>query len=152
MAQKSFLYESGERLAEEVRAARQHGLPIVMAHENDEERDGCEFATFFSTTPGDLVSDGLYKALAVAFVHGSAHRQVSLALFAKALGAVPVSTGLDAVASSMEGASGMDSVRLDEVGAAMRDLPGHVSGSTRRLGRVSIRRKKAVSSSPRLSC
>ena len=36
----------GERLAEELREARRHEVPIVMVHEDDAERGGCEFATF----------------------------------------------------------------------------------------------------------
>jgi hypothetical protein len=58
-----------------------------MVHENDPERGGCEFANFFHSTPPDLIEAGLYRALAVAFVSGETHRQVSRALLAKALGA-----------------------------------------------------------------
>ena len=50
-----------------------------------QDRHGCEFSYFFTTTPGDLIADGLYNALAVAFVWGEAHRSVSYALFAKSL-------------------------------------------------------------------
>ena len=42
---------SDERLAEQVKQARQDRLKIVMAHENDLDRGGCEFAKFFETTP-----------------------------------------------------------------------------------------------------
>ena len=83
--------EVGEALAQEVRDAHTAGLPIAMIHENDEARGGCEFGTFFQTTPQDLVESGLYRALAIAFVSGDAHRRVSRALLAKAMGAeVPV--------------------------------------------------------------
>ena len=41
---------------------------------------------FFQTTPGDLIADGLYKALALALYPGS-FWPVSVALVAKALGA-----------------------------------------------------------------
>ena len=58
-----------------------------MVHENDEGLLGCEFGTFFATTPRDLIDSGLYSALATAFVHGTEHRKVSRALLAKALGA-----------------------------------------------------------------
>ena len=37
-------------LAAEVARARDEGVPLVMIHEADEERDGCEFGTFFQTT------------------------------------------------------------------------------------------------------
>ena len=75
-----------EALAEQVRAARRAELPLVMAHENDAVRGGCIFAHFFEVTPRDLLSDGLYNDLAVG-CHSDPHRQVSLALLAKALGA-----------------------------------------------------------------
>jgi len=75
-----------EALAEQVRAARRAELPLVMAHENDAVRGGCIFAHFFEVTPRDLLSDGLYNDLAVG-CHSNPHRQVSLALLAKALGA-----------------------------------------------------------------
>ena len=46
---------------------------------------------FFQTTPPDLVADGLYKALAIAFMKGEKHRKVSYLLLAKSnLGAVQV--------------------------------------------------------------
>ena len=42
---------SDERLAEQVKQARQDKLKIVMAHENDPDLGGCEFSKFFETTP-----------------------------------------------------------------------------------------------------
>ncbi|EOD10874.1 hypothetical protein EMIHUDRAFT_215127 [Emiliania huxleyi CCMP1516] len=78
--------EGAEALAEQVRAAREARLPIVMAHENDVERAGCIFGHFFEVTPRDLIADGLYNDLAVG-CHADPHRQVSLALLAQALGA-----------------------------------------------------------------
>ena len=74
-------------LAKEVRTARTLGLPIVMIHENDRARHGCEFSTFFETTPKDLLAGGLYSALAIAFMPGSAHREVSQKLCAQSMGA-----------------------------------------------------------------
>ena len=78
--------EGAEALAEQVRAARRAKLPIVMAHENDAVRNGCIFGHFFEVTPRDLIADGLYHDLAIG-CHADPHRQVSLALLAKALGA-----------------------------------------------------------------
>ena len=78
--------DGAEPLAEQVRAARRARLPIVMAHENDAVRGGCVFGRFFEVTPRDLIADGLYDDLAVG-CHADPHRQVSLALLAKALGA-----------------------------------------------------------------
>ena len=84
----TYLNDAGQQLAEELRKARAAGLPIVMAHENDLALGGCEFSRFFTTTPQDLINDGLYKALAFAAYPGAKHRAVSMALLAKALGAV----------------------------------------------------------------
>ena len=83
----TYLEEAGAQLAEELRKARAANLAIVMAHENDNDRSGCDFGRFFSTTPGDLIRDGLYKALAFACYPGE-HRAASMALLALALGAV----------------------------------------------------------------
>ena len=78
--------DCAEALAEQVRAARSAGLPILMAHENDAERGGCIFGHFFEVTPRDLIADGLYDDIAVG-CHSGPHRQVSIALLAKELGA-----------------------------------------------------------------
>ena len=86
LAHETFVGEAGDRLAEEVRAMVRANQPIVMLHENDLANGGCEFARFFSTTPQDLIADGLYKALALAYDPGH-FRPVSVALFAKKLGA-----------------------------------------------------------------
>jgi len=54
----------GEVLERDVRAARklQPGLKIVMVHENDKEKGGCEFADLFRTTPQELIDDGIYRS------------------------------------------------------------------------------------------
>ena len=56
--------EHGEMLERDVRAARkvQAGLKIVMVHENDKEKGGCEFVDFFGTTPQELIDDGIYRS------------------------------------------------------------------------------------------
>lgn len=87
LAESTFVGEAGERLAQEVKAMMRGSRPIVMLHENDPNNGGCEFARFFSTTPQDLIADGLYKALAFAYYPGD-FRPASLALVAKKLGAV----------------------------------------------------------------
>ena len=90
LSEETFTGDFGVAFAAEVRAAHAAGFPVAMIHENDLEKQGCEFSTFFSTTPQDLIDAGLYKALAVAFVSGDTHRKVSYALFSKVLGAVKV--------------------------------------------------------------
>ena len=67
---------SDERLAEQVKAARAAGLPIVMAHENDPSLGGCAFARQFETTPQELIAGGLYQDLAVACFAGI-HREAA---------------------------------------------------------------------------
>jgi len=62
-------------------------LRIVMVHECDPDKNGCPFAQFFRTTPDDLISGGLYGAIANAF-HQEPHRQISLASVAVTFGAV----------------------------------------------------------------
>ena len=46
--------EDGAELAEIVRAAWAHQVEVLIVHENDAEREGCEFSHFFTTTPQDL--------------------------------------------------------------------------------------------------
>merc|ERR1719424_843232 len=82
----TFVGELGELFAEEVRCALANGFPMVMMHENDMLAGGCEFARFFVTTPQDLISSGLYTALAYAW-YPDPFRQVSVALVALAFGA-----------------------------------------------------------------
>ena len=61
-------------------------IKIVLVHENDPSKGGCEFGTFFATTPQGLIEEGIYKEIAIA-LHTPPHRDVSLALVAQALGA-----------------------------------------------------------------
>ena len=81
---------SGDQLAAEVRAVRsqwvQRVMPIVLVHENDLEKAGCEFDSFFHTTPTDLLNDNIYSDLAIALMSGK-HREVSMQLLLKKLGA-----------------------------------------------------------------
>ena len=100
----TFLDSPGKQLAEELRKARAANFNVIMAHENDPARGGCEFVRFFSVTPQDLISGGLYKALAFACYPGE-HRATSMALLAKALGAVPMTGILTAEFHSLADAS-----------------------------------------------
>ena len=61
---QTYLHEEGEKLAEELRRARATGstIKVVMVHENDAERGGCEFGILFDgRTPQDLLHDGIYN-------------------------------------------------------------------------------------------
>ena len=55
--------QQGEVLECDVRAARklQAALKIVLVHENESEKGGCEFGDFFGTTPHELIDDGIYR-------------------------------------------------------------------------------------------
>jgi len=57
--QQTYAGKASEALVNELRTARAAKLPIVMIHENDPDRHGCAFSTFFSTTPPDLIDNGL---------------------------------------------------------------------------------------------
>ena len=85
--QQTWLGSAGSKLADQVRAARAAGIRVVLAHECDPVLGGCEFSSFFQTTPQDLIIEGLYARIAVAFFTGQ-HRAVSLCLLAREIGAV----------------------------------------------------------------
>ena len=72
---------------EQVRAARAAGIRVILAHECDPALGGCEFSSLFQATPQDLIDNGLYARIAVAFYTGQ-HRAVSMCLLARELGAV----------------------------------------------------------------
>ena len=86
LSRETWLGEAGQALAEEVRLAREGGAHLVMVHSTPDNADGCEFDHVFSTTPHDLIQDGLYRDLALA-LHPPPFRQVSACLIARALGA-----------------------------------------------------------------
>ena len=86
LSEDTFVGESGELLAAEVRNVRSAALPIVMVHENDPEHRGCAFGQFFNTTPQDLIDGGLYSDIAVAMFRG-AFQSTSIAQVAMKLGA-----------------------------------------------------------------
>ena len=81
-----FRGEAGQVLAHEVQQAWAHKIPIVLVHEIDPARNGCDFGRFFQTTPQELISAGLYKTIAVA-CHPLPHRAVSLPMVAVGCGA-----------------------------------------------------------------
>ena len=64
---KTYLHAAGRRLADELRKARAVGsaIEVVMVHENDQERGGCEFGILFDgRTPQDLLHGGIYNVRA----------------------------------------------------------------------------------------
>ena len=88
---KTFLGEAGAELGKELLDAKRAGFPILMLHENDPAKYGCEFSVFFDgRTPSDLMQEGIYSALALALYPGE-FQATSVALAALALGATEVS-------------------------------------------------------------
>jgi len=83
---ETFVDKAGAALALEVQQALDRDVDIVMLHENEERKGGCEFGHLFKSTPKELVSAGLYGPIALA-MYAMPHRVVSLALAAQALGA-----------------------------------------------------------------
>ena len=84
---KTYIGEAGARFAEEVRRARKASMRLLMIHELEPTLDGYpEFGKFFQTTPADLINDGLYGQLAIAFQPAGPHRLVSMSLAWKELG------------------------------------------------------------------
>ena len=67
-------FVSDERLAEQVKQAREDKLKIVIAHENDPDLGGCQFSRFFEVTPQELIAGGLYRDLAKSCFPGR-HRK-----------------------------------------------------------------------------
>ena len=85
---QTFVGTMGDALAAEVREARANDVGIVLMHENDVSRGGGPFARLFTTTPKDLIDDGLYSDLALALYDGP-HRAIGYAMVGQALGAKP---------------------------------------------------------------
>ena len=92
---ETYMGEAGERLAVELVAAQKAGCRLLMLHENDGNKHGCEFGVFFDgRTPDELLQGGIYKALAIALFPGAGYQPVSIALAATALGAIDGSSHL----------------------------------------------------------
>ena len=86
-AGETYLGEAGAKLGKELLAAKRAGFPIIMLHENDPAKHGCEFGVFFDgRTPSELLKEGIYTALALALYPGE-FQSTSIALAALVLGA-----------------------------------------------------------------
>jgi len=83
----TFVGPNGQKLAHEVRVIRKEArVPVVLVHEADPLRGGCAFDRLFHTTPEDLITNGLYKKIAIA-CKPEPLRDVSMALVGRAFGA-----------------------------------------------------------------
>ena len=81
----------------EVMKALGDGVSLVLAHEpptlDDEiqhKKHGCEFSTFFKTTPRGLLNLNVYGKVAVPLRQMSSHRPTALALLVEAIAQPPV--------------------------------------------------------------
>ena len=144
--QRTYMGPEGEAFATQVQDAQKAGMQIVMIHENDPVRKGCDFATFFQTTPPDLIAAGLYKALAIAFVSGEGHRMVSRALLAKALGAKGSKRGMQDVLEAAEAeASDAAQNAVGAAGAVGEWVSGGIGGALRTTSPAALRRQLSSS-------
>merc|ERR1712087_337823 len=71
--------ENYQQLAQHVRDARRAGMPIVMLHERDPAAGAVDFELFLEVTPHDLLNDGLYQSIAIAW-HPGVFRQTCAAM------------------------------------------------------------------------
>ena len=89
--------EESEALAEQVAAAIESGMRLILAHEapgidtsqerpTGRTRDAIEFDTLLEVghTPPSLMAAGVYRGIAIP-LKGGAHRDVSVALLARAI-------------------------------------------------------------------
>ena len=102
-------------------AASADKIRIVLVHEADPAKGGCEFGTFFGTTPQGLIDEGIYKDIAIA-LHRPPHRAVSLALVAQALGATKDAARLAARRGRFSYSSSLASSGGGGGAAAARDV------------------------------
>ena len=102
---------AGSQLAEEVIEVMRAGYPLLLLHEQDPARGHCEFERFCVATPASLLSMKIYGQMAIPMHHGP-HRQVSLALAAKELGAVPTKASDQSILGTLSGACTQVAQRL----------------------------------------
>ena len=138
----TFVGDEAHGLAADLRSARAAGLHVLAIHENDPAQGGCAFSHFLTTTPEDLVESGLYTSLAVA-LHAAPHREISIALAAKALGASKRKGVRLAAAGRLSAAAAKTASMLASSMRASREQ-GSVRGSTS-ASRSSVRRSSRAS-------
>ena len=82
---QTYLGDAGELLGTELLAVQKAGCSILMMHENDPCKGGCEFRVYFDgRTPSELLQGGIYETLAISLFSG-AYQPVSIALAIRAL-------------------------------------------------------------------
>lgn len=124
---RTFEGEGGEALTIELRYALSVGLPIVLVHECDtldSAKGACDFGDFFTMTPDELVSAGIYKPLAIAWYPGR-YRLVSIKLLLISMGAKTVSKkkALGSGAASRSSVMSEDKMRSTSVAGDLPSTP-----------------------------
>jgi len=77
----------GRQLEDDLLTVLEKGQSILVVHENDTDKGGCTFAYFYQVTPQSLLDVQLYsREQYFAWSIGS-HRQISIKLSARAIGA-----------------------------------------------------------------
>ncbi|EOD35913.1 hypothetical protein EMIHUDRAFT_110524 [Emiliania huxleyi CCMP1516] len=91
---KTFL-DAGGAVARLVQAAMDQGITIAMVHEQEPSCGGVPFGRFFQQTPQVLQRPPykLFDTVAVALYPAPEHREISLRLILKSMGAVPCDAG-----------------------------------------------------------
>ena len=139
--------EASAALADEVRAAMDAEVPILLAHEmigvgGQEARAGCDFGNFFffeaGATPPDLIQRGLYAKIAVA-LKGGEWRATSMVLLAQSLDTLTAEADLATVdKEEMQRTQGISKSMQQELGRVMRR-----SSSTGNTSLTNVRSKAA---------
>jgi hypothetical protein len=85
---RSTFLRDGGATADLVRAAMDAGVSMVLVQELNPELGACAFRCFFEVAPPDLLTQRrLFDTVAVPLYPGEAHRAVSIAYIARAMGA-----------------------------------------------------------------
>ena len=53
---------SNKKHGSDNRKRKDEEIKIVMVHENDPKKGGCDFGLMFSTTPQELIDGGIYRS------------------------------------------------------------------------------------------
>ena len=132
----STFVDDGDALAEAVREVVRARLPIVLVHENDPGAGGCEFGTFFRSTPRDLIDCGLYGSMAVAW-QPPPYRDVSTRLVVQAISSSPETSSILPTLGTGTGGELEQSSHLvatiSRRNNQLRSLPGLVRYAGRRI-------------------
>ena len=71
-----------------VKVAKQKGIDIILAHEQDIDKGGCPFSYFFKNTPEELIDYPftIYKDIAIPLYSRDEYRKMSLSLILNKIG------------------------------------------------------------------